>query len=101
MLWLSERKKKQDALLSMEDIDWVLREQNNQTLLIRKLEAASGAPWFQIRTGIVVTLAQLYYYGCDLCTAFDIYKLYLDLPIFLHARSRHSEQRGGVSRRYL
>ncbi len=101
MLWLSERKKKQDALLSMEDIDWVLREQNNQTLLIRKCEAASGAPWFQIRTGIVVTLAQLYYYGCDLCTAFDIYKLYLDLPIFLHARSRNSEQRGGVSRRYL
>ncbi len=91
--WL--RMREQDTLLSMEEIDWVLRQRDNQTLLIRKCEAASGATWFQIRIGIVVTLAQMYYYGCQLGTALDIYQLYLDLPIFIH-RINHGEKRRRV-----
>ncbi len=92
--WQGLSMRERDTLLSMEEIDWVLRQRDNQTLLIRKCEAASGAPWFQIRTGIVVTLAQMYYYGCQLGTAFDIYKLYLDLPIFLRANQSAIRKRG-------
>ncbi len=81
-------------MLNMEEIDWVLSQRSWQTLLIRKGEAVSGASVFQIRTGTVVTLAEMYYYGVDLCTAFDIYKLYLDLPLFMH-KIGHAEKRRG------
>ena len=30
----------------------------------------------------------MFYYGSDLCTAYDIYKLYMDLPIFIHKQVR-------------
>ncbi len=93
--WLAQRflrSRSRDSLLNMEEIDWVLSQRSWQTLLIRKGEAVSGASVFQIRTGTVVTLAEMYYYGVDLCTAFDIYKLYLDLPLFMH-KIGHAEKR--------
>ena len=68
----------------MEDINWVLDQRGGQTLLIRRAGAASGAPKFEIRSGKVVTLAEMFYYGSEVCTAYDIYKLYMDLPIFAH-----------------
>ncbi len=96
--WLAKRLlrwRSRDLLLNMEEVDWVLSQRSWQTLLIRKDKAVSGAPVFQIRTGTVVTLAEMYYYGVDLCTAFDIYKLYLDLPLFIHKIS-HPEKRRRV-----
>ena len=34
----------------------------------------------------------MFYYGSETCTAYDIYKLYMDLPIFLHKHKRQSKQ---------
>ena len=80
----------------MEEVNWVLDQRGNQTRLIRRAGAASGAPKFEIRSGKVVTLAEMFYYGSEkMCTADDIYKLYMDLPIFIH---KHRRQRF-VSRR--
>ena len=81
----------------MADINWVLDQRDGRTLLIRRAGAASGAPKFEIRSGKVVSLAEMFYYGSEVCTAYDIYKLYMDLPIFIH---KHRRQRF-VSRRRL
>ena len=78
-----------DDLLTMAEVNWVLDQRGGQTLLIRRAGAASGAPMFEIRTGKVVTLAQMFYYGSEVkCTAYDIYKLHMDLPIFIHKHRR-------------
>ena len=87
-----------DEWLTMAEVNWVLDQRGGQTLLIRRAGAASGAPAgrahnFEIRSGKVVTLAQMYYYGCDVCTAYDIYKLYMDLPIFIHKQVRPGRRR--------
>ncbi|CAK0907945.1 unnamed protein product, partial [Prorocentrum cordatum] len=73
-----------DEWLTMEEVDWVLNQRGGQTLLIRRVVAASGAPKFEIGSGTVVTLAEMFYHGWPFCIAFDIYKLYMDLPIFIH-----------------
>ena len=46
----------------------------------------------EVRVGQVVTLAELFYLGAEFCTAFDMYKLYMDLPILVHKRWRESHQ---------
>ena len=86
----------------MEEVNWVLDQCGGQTLLIRRAGAASGArPWrapkFETRSGKVVALAEMFYYSRRMCTAYDIYKLYMDLPIFIH---KHKRERF-VSRRRL
>ena len=95
--WLA-RRESPDECLTMEEVSWVLDQRGGQTRLIRRAGAASGAPMFEIRTGKVVTLAQMSYYGSEVtCTAYDIYKLHMDLPIFI---PKHRRQRP-VSRRRL
>ena len=79
-------------LLRMEDINWVLDQRDGQTLLIRRAGAASGAPKFEIRSGKVVSLAEMFYYGSEVCTAYDIYKLYMDLPIFAHKQMKQARE---------
>ena len=95
--WLSYElsRRRHDQWLTMREVDWVLAENDSRTLLIRKTCAASGAPGdseFQIRTGTVVTLAEMFYYGSGhrACTAYDIYKLYMDLPMFIHKHRRRN-----------
>ena len=74
----------------MAEVNWVLDQRGGQTLLIRRAGAASGAraPKFEIRSGKVVALAEMFYYGRRMCTAYDIYKLYMDLPIFIRKQRR-------------
>ena len=87
-----------DEWLTMAEVNWVLDQRGGQTLLIRRAGAASGArPWrapqFEIRSGKVVALAEMFYYGSEeKCTAYDIYKLYMDLPIFIHKHKRQSKR---------
>ena len=88
-----------DEWLTMAQVNWVLDQRGGQTLLIRRAGAASGAPtWgkpkFEIRSGKVVTLAEMFYCGAgESCVAYDIYKLYMDLPIFIHRRQRFVSRR--------
>ena len=90
--WLAARNP--NTGLTFEDVNWVLDQKGGETLLIRRkwaAAAASGAR-FEIRSGRVVTLAEMFYYGSELCTAYDIYKHYMDLPIFIHKHKRQSSR---------
>ena len=86
--WLAARNP--NKWLTFEDVNWVLDQKGGETLLIRRA-AASGAR-FEIRSGRVVTLAEMFYYGSETCTAYDTYKLYMDLPIFIHKHKRQSSR---------
>ena len=86
--WLSQHP---DKRLTWAEVDWVLDQRGGQTLLIRRAAAASGAG-FEIRSGKVVTLAEMFYHGSETCTAYDIYKLYMDLPIFIHKHKRQKKR---------
>ena len=65
-------------------------EGGETTLLKREGGSASGEreKWY-IRAGNHVTLAELFNYGCQLCSCHFLYTLYLRQPIFV-ARKRHS-----------
>ncbi len=99
--WLAERDPA-DKLLSWDNVAWVLRLNNDQTLLIRRTSVDSASTtkrWqYDIRRGRAVTLAQMYFEGRELCAAFDIYKLYLDLPLFISKAGHHARRRSGGKR---
>ena len=78
----------------MEEVGWVLDQRDGRTTLIRRASAGSA---FLIRAGQVVTLPQMVFLGEKLCTCYDIYKLYMDLPIFIHKRHVGRSGRPGRS----
>ena len=85
--WLWERPS--SAWLTWEDVHWVLDENDDRTLLIRRVRAATGAPHYFIRSGIFTTLPDVMFHGLEQeCTAYEAYKLYMDLPIFVHRRTK-------------
>ena len=104
-IWLSTRRDS-DQSLTWRQAGWVLDTDGGQTTLLRRApappcsrSAASGAraPWqeafdVEIRVGHVVTLAHLFYLGAQFCSAYDMYKLYMDLPIFVHRQRRKSNE---------
>ncbi len=97
--WLAERKDTARELLNSRDVWWLFQENGDETTVLKKYTAASGAPRFAIRHGTAVTLAQMYYHGEESCTAFDIYKLYVDLPILVHTAGHDSDKGIGRKRR--
>ena len=44
-----------------------------------------------MRSGQVVTLARMFQLGCGSCTAYDIYKEYMNLPILAHRRKKETK----------
>ncbi len=64
----------------------------NETLLICKYVAASGAHAFSIRAGTADTLAQMHHYGEELCSACDIHRLYMDTPILIRNKNTGEER---------
>ena len=98
--WLYQRSQEQwcDQDLEMADIDWIMRHEGNQTKLMRwerdpasggDQTPASGGSWF-INSGNVIMLAELVWYAYDELTFYDIYRMWLSLPIFAFKR-KHSE----------
>ena len=80
--------------LPLAEINWVLQAEGGETTLLkREGGSASGerGKWY-IRGGNHVTLAELFNYGCQLCSCHFLYTLYLRQPIFV-ARKRHSESK--------
>ena len=84
-----------DGRLSWQDVNWVLQEEGGETTLLKRVagrDPASGGTretWY-FRAGQHVTLAELFNYGCHLCSCHFLYTLYLKQTIFL-TRKRHSE----------
>ncbi|CAK0894316.1 unnamed protein product, partial [Prorocentrum cordatum] len=75
------------------DVEWILNGQSDgHTTLLRRAPTASGAAsgMFEVdmRQGQVVTLAHMFSLGAGYCTAYDMYKLHMDLPILAHKHKR-------------
>ena len=89
--------------LTWDDVDCILDQDDGRTLLIKRVRAAPGAPascQFFKRSGRVVTLPEMTYLGVlHKCTCFDIYKLYMDLPVFCHKRDPPGTHRDKKRRR--
>ena len=97
--WLYRKNPKNKLInwLSIDEVHEVLDQGEGQTLLIRRVRAASGAALFEVRTGRVATLAQVMFHGLNEgCTCYDVYKFYMALPIVIH--KRHHPQTGVPSR---
>ena len=96
--WLAEREAKaplngRAEKLSIEEVHWLLDEGGGSTLLIRRVRAVSGVAHFLIRTGRVVTLPQILFLGMEVCSVYDMYKWYMDLPIFWDKRTHSKNKR--------
>ena len=86
--------------LAQEDIDYVLGEEQGETLILKRhYDIHLQAKWY-IKIGKYVTLAELFNYGKEACSCHSLYQLYLRQPIFVHKRP-HSESRaeGAVANR--
>ena len=86
--------------MEAQEITWTTEEEANTTGLLKYVPAsgedpfqppgadpasASGGTWM-IRGGNYITLAELFRFGCGICSCFDLYRMYVALPIFIHKR---------------
>ena len=71
--------------LPLADIDWVLEQEGGETTLLKREGGGSASGergmWY-IRGGNHVHLAELFNYGCKLCSCHFLYTLYLRQKIF-------------------
>ena len=78
--------------LTEAEIDWILGLERGETRLLKREageDPASGGTWY-IRTGQHVSLAELFDFGCRLCSCHWLYTVYKAQPIFI-SKKRHSE----------
>ena len=66
--------------LSHEELWWCMEKENFETSVL----AWIGPTSWLIRIGSFVSLNELFQYGNKVCTCYDMYCLYLTLPIFIH-----------------
>ncbi len=88
--WLAERGDP-GKQLDMHEVNWLFQRNDGETTVLKKYQVSCGAPGYKIRGGMCVTLAQMYYHGEVSCTAFDIYKFHMYLPILVHKVRRHDD----------
>ena len=81
--WLYERSQETcgDEDLYDEDINWVMKEEGNNTLLLKLY----GDQWFTL-AGHFITLAEVFHRYAKELNCLDIYKMWLSLPMFAHKR---------------
>ena len=77
--------------LPLADIDWVLEQEGGETTLLKREGGGSASgergKWY-IRGGNHVNLAELFNYGCKLCSCHFLYTLYLRQPIFVATKKK-------------
>ena len=61
-------------------------------------DPASGVTWL-IRSGNYITLAELFRFGCKVCSCFDLYRAYVALPIFISKRYHSVSHTGPAQKR--
>ena len=105
--WLHQRSLEAWATEDLEpgDIAWIMEVENNQTTLLRwetdprallhpvwrggDQTPASGGRWF-INNGNMLMLAELTWWARCSLTLFDVYRMWLSLPVLAYTR-KHSE----------
>ena len=86
--------------LTDEDIKWIMQEQKNETCLlcygkeeavaapeISKMSPASGGGEWWIKEGNVISLSELLWGAKERLSAFDIYNIYLCLPVYCYKKT--------------
>ena len=61
-----------------------MERQNNEMTLLKwqwSLDSASGGWW--IRKGNYITMPEVFYFGQRTVSAFDLYRAYVSLPVFI------------------
>ena len=79
--------------LRRQDVEWVLSKEGNETTYVKFVPAPGGSPadgTFYLKQGHLVTLAEMFRFGTQLCTCFDIYRTFVHLPIFVFKRAHSS-----------
>ena len=78
--------------LRRQDVEWVLSKEGNETTYIRFVPSGPEplAGTFYYKQGHVVTLAEMFRFGSQLCTCFDIYRTFVHLPILVYKRAHSS-----------
>ena len=87
---------KKDGDLTWQEIDWIMREEDDETFLIRhNADSVYGEARYSIRAGNYITLAELFIMGDDELSCLDLYSTYVSLPTFIrgkvHSRSGTAE----------
>ena len=80
----SDRK---DTFLSWDDVFWILGKEDNETQLMKYCPATGGnsASW-QIRQGNYITLGELFVFGAQWCSCWDLYRTWTALEIFIRKK---------------
>ena len=76
LYWFQENK--WTGNLPLAEITWVLKAEGGETTLLKRVGASAsgeGGKWY-IRVGNHVTLAELFNYGCQLCSCHFLYQLH-------------------------
>ena len=87
-----------DSLL--EDVQWIMDEEDNETQLMKFCPATGGGPsrWL-IRQGNYITLGELFVFGAQRCSCWDLYRTYTALEIFIHKKPHSlSNSEGAIFR---
>ena len=98
--------------LRARDAAWILQREENETTMIKFVPAPGGGRLpasggddlrhgtFYIRKGHHMSLAELFRFGAERCTCFDLYKTFVHLPIVVHKRQHSiSDSEEGIQRR--
>ena len=74
--------------MTESELWWCIRKEGYQTSVLAwtKTPASGGTNWL-IRIGSIITLAELLHFGNEVCTCYDMYCLYLTLPIFIYKKA--------------
>ena len=103
--WLRRRRTGEDAgyELSEQEVAWILYKEDNETTFIRFVPDPGAQPLagtFFYRTGNFVTLAEVFRFGCRTCSCFEMYRTFVNLPIFIHKKAHsQSNTEEGLNRR--
>ena len=89
--WLYNRElgDQKDTPLTYRDIDWILREEEGETHLIRlygEPPASGGNGEWQIICGNCITLVELFWFFRSTASAFDLYRLYTACQVWITKR---------------
>ena len=93
LLWFAHHGPPPDGRLTQSDIDWILGQEGGETTVLRRVPASGGTPesW-HIKGGQLITLAELFNFGCRSLSCHFLYWLFCMQPVFLTKRS-HSYSR--------
>ena len=91
---------RKDKFLTWDEVRWIFETEHNENLLMKYCPATGGRPasW-QIRQGNYITLGELFVFGAQRCSCWDLYRTYTALEIFIRKKPHSlSNSEGAIFR---